>query len=168
MIAIPNVFVAGKPEEVIHDSATRCGKLDLVRWGRHNEILADGGAGYYPSSFRLRPGENGSDNSTAALTTHERFEAKRIILMTLVGVDSLVNCSLKKIEDAVADELRRRSSRIGRNETAAGNKSRQIGQPLTTNPFFRSDSRTRSRRSPWSSTARSRTVPPVPHARLRS
>jgi 23S rRNA pseudouridine1911/1915/1917 synthase len=41
-------------------------------------------------------------------------------------------------------------------------------QPLTTNPFFSSSSRTRSRRSPWSSTAPSAAVPPVPHARFSS
>jgi hypothetical protein len=41
-------------------------------------------------------------------------------------------------------------------------------QPLTANPFFSRDSRTRSRRSPWSSTAPSMTVPPVPQACLSS
>ena len=42
------------------------------------------------------------------------------------------------------------------------------GQPLTTNPFSSRNARTRSRRSPCSSTAPSAAVPPVPHARLSS
>ena len=41
-------------------------------------------------------------------------------------------------------------------------------QPFTTNPFSSRSSRTRSRRSPWSSTAPSAAVPPVPHARFSS
>jgi S-formylglutathione hydrolase len=41
-------------------------------------------------------------------------------------------------------------------------------QPFTTNSFFSRYSRTRSRRSPWSSMVSSDTVPPVPQARLSS
>ena len=62
---------------------------------------------------------------------------------------------------------------VGRRGLSPNQTVREIGgtplrHPFTVNPFFNSDSRTRARRSPWSSTPQSTTVPPVPHARFRS